>query len=255
MSRLPRGLTAAAREDWAALGRSTPARRFDPADADDLPEPVRRWLTHAIAPGTDLRTTVELHMHGEIRLGAWRPFSAVQRLAVSDGFVWAATARVLGLPVVGFDRYTREAGEMRWRVLGLVPVMSGDGDDVTRSATDRHAGELLLVAPAVGLDPRVSWRAVDADVAIARIRSGRDSHEVRLTVGRDGRLTEVAMRRWGNPDGDGFAKHAFGAILDGEARFGGFAIPRRVTAGWHYGTDRWPDGRFIRYSIDDARYA
>ena len=255
MSRLPRGLTVAARADWAALGRSTPVRRFHPADADDLPEPVRRWLAHAIAPGTALRTTVELHMHGEIRLGAWRPFTAVQRLAVGDGFVWAATARLLGVPVVGFDRYTREAGEMRWRVLGLVPVMSADGDDVTRSAAGRHAGELLLAAPAAGLDPRVRWRAVDANVAIARICVGRDSHEVRLGVGQDGRLTEIAMRRWGNPDGDGFGDHAFGASLDGEVCFGGFTIPRHVTAGWHYGTDRWTDGQFIRYTIDDARYA
>ena len=255
MSRFPRGLTPAVREDWIALGKSSASPRFFPGDADHLPEPVRRWLTYAIASGSALRTTVELDMHGEIRLGAWRTFSALQRLALDGGFVWAATARLLGLPIVGFDRYTRATGEMRWRLLGLIPVMSSATDDVTRSAAGRHAGELILAAPAVALDPRVTWRAVDADVGTARIRADRDSHEITITVSEDGRLTEIAMKRWGDPDGDGFGNHAFGASLDGELCFGGFAIPRDVTAGWHYGTDRWTDGQFIRYTIDDARYA
>jgi hypothetical protein len=111
--------------DWAALARPTdvPAG-FDVAAADELPEAARRWITHAIAAGTPLRTSVELRMHGEIRLGAWRAFSAVQRLTAADGFVWAATARLLGLPVTGFDRYTRGTGQMRWRLLNALPVMS-----------------------------------------------------------------------------------------------------------------------------------
>ena len=61
------------------------------------------------------------------------------------------------------------------------------------------------------------------------------------------------LRRWGNPDGHTFGNHRSGAILDDEARFGGFTLARRVTAGWHRGTDRWADGQFIRYTIDDAR--
>jgi hypothetical protein len=33
----------------------------------------------------------------------------------------------------------------------------------------------------------------------------------------------------------------------------GVTVPRRITAGWHHGTDRWPEGRFIRYTVDDVR--
>src|SRR3954469_9555658 len=102
MTRPPASLTDEVRADWAALAQPTEApAAFDAAAAHGLPEPARRWVTHAIAAGTTLRTSVELRMHGEIRLGAWRPFSAVQRLTPADGFVWAATARLLGLPVKG----------------------------------------------------------------------------------------------------------------------------------------------------------
>ncbi|MGH2946461.1 MAG: DUF6544 family protein [Solirubrobacteraceae bacterium] len=143
-----------------------------------LPEPAVRWLTHAIAAGTPLRTAVEPRMHGEIRLGAWRPFSAVQRLTLADGFVWAATARLLGLPVTGFDRYTRSTGQMRWRLLDATPVMSASGDDVARSTGGRHAGELLLAAPAAALGPQVTWRPVDSDRATARVQVGPDTHDL-----------------------------------------------------------------------------
>jgi hypothetical protein len=42
-------------------------------------------------------------MRGTIRLGTWCRFTATQVLAPPDGYTWAATARFLGLPVVGYD--------------------------------------------------------------------------------------------------------------------------------------------------------
>jgi hypothetical protein len=51
------------------------AETFDPAAIMGLPGPARRWLGHAIAPGTPLWSSVELTMHGQIKLGRWRPFT------------------------------------------------------------------------------------------------------------------------------------------------------------------------------------
>jgi hypothetical protein len=209
---LPRGLADDVRADWAALARATaaPATLDAPAVAG-LPEPARRWLAHAIAGGAPLLTSVELRMHGEIRLG-------------------------------------------RWRLLNAVPVMTADGDDVTRSAAGRHAGELLVACPAAALGPDVTWRPADEDRAVASVSVGDRVHDVTLTIAATGALTELVMERWGNPGGEPFGRHVFGAVLRDEARFGGFAIPREVTAGWHCGTQRWPEGQFIRYSIDAARF-
>ena len=43
---------------------------FDPVMTAGFPEPARRWLCHA--PGTPLWSSVELTMHGRIKLGRWR---------------------------------------------------------------------------------------------------------------------------------------------------------------------------------------
>jgi len=95
------------RDEWARLARSTTGTgAFHPAALADLPEPARRWLTHAIEPGTPLWQSVELAMTGEIRLGSWRPFTARQVLAPPNGLIWAARARIARLPVTGYDRYS-----------------------------------------------------------------------------------------------------------------------------------------------------
>ncbi len=193
-----------------------------------------------------------VRMHGQIRLGAWRSFTAVQRLTSTGGFVWAATARMLGLPVVGFDRYTRGSGQMRWQLLNVLPVMRAEGPDITRSAAGRHAGELLLYLPAAALSETITWRDVDHDRAAAVLQIGPTQAEVMITVGPTGALAKLALPRWGNPDGEPFAEYTFGAAFENEVSFDGITLPRDVTAGWHFGTDRWPEGQFLRYTIDEV---
>jgi hypothetical protein len=60
--------------EWRRL-EARPARpvAFDPMIVEDLPEPARRWLRHAIGPGTPLTGVTELTMHGTIRLGDVAP--------------------------------------------------------------------------------------------------------------------------------------------------------------------------------------
>ncbi len=253
---VPRGLTSAAARDWVSLGsdgRTTEV--FSPAATADLPEPVRRWLLHSVADGTPLARAVRLRTHGEIFLGRWAAFTAEQRLSVGGGFVWAARARPFGLPVHGFDRWTRGTGEMRWRLFGAVPVASADGEDISRSAAGRHAGELLVALPTAALAPEVRWRALGADRAVATVAGMAGPHEVTITVGPDGVLTDLVMRRWGPLGRGSYGELPFGASLHGEVAAGGIRIPRRITAGYHYGTDRWAEGQFIRWTVDGAAFA
>ncbi len=112
--------------------------RFDPAELDGLPEPVRRHLAQAIAPGTPLATAARLRMRGTIKVGRWLPFRARQVLSPLRGFVW--TARAAGL-IAGTDRYLEGTGAMEWKLAGLLTVASGEGADVSRSAAGRAGVE------------------------------------------------------------------------------------------------------------------
>jgi hypothetical protein len=238
---------------WRRLAAPTPAPDpFDLALADGLPAPARRWLAHSIRPGTPLRQAVEIEMRGSIRLGAWRRFTARQVLAPGTGLVWAATARVAGLPVTGYDRYSDGTGEMRWRLAGLIPVVTADGPDVDLSAAGRLAGEGVLVPAAFR---RASWAdGPGPDTATATWNVDGHTDVAELRVGPAGELRSVLMQRWGNPLGEPYGRYPFGVDLSEERTFDGVTIPTVLRAGWFWGTAREADGLFFSARITSATW-
>ncbi|MEV4165887.1 DUF6544 family protein [Nonomuraea dietziae] len=229
----PPRLTDSARLDWNVLQAPTPdPRPFDPADAEMLPEPARRWLLHAVRPGTPLRRSVVLRSHGAIKLGSsWRGFHARQVLAPLAGYVWAANT----LLVNGFDRYRDGSGEMRWRLLDLIPVRSSSSPDTACSALGRLASEFVMV-PAVALDPSLVWKPVDERHVIARLHN----HDITLTIAVDGRLESVSLSRWHE---DRYER--FTADCSGEITCDGFTIPSDVRGSWD-------EEDFIWFTVDEA---
>lgn len=250
ISTVPREARAV-RSEWDRLAAARPpGRPFDPAMVGDLPEPARRWLRHAVAPGTPLRRSVELIMHGEIRLGTWRSFTAAQIAAPPAGYIWAARASIHGVPVVGYDRLSSGTAQMRWRLVGLIPVMTAQGPDTARSAAGRLASEFVMVPTTFRA---ATWRLGDRpDTAVATWHIGAEQIDVELHVGPDGQLLDVLLQRWGKPGGGGFGYHPFGVTVEAERTFAGITVPSTVRAGWWWGTDRQDEGEFFRARITDA---
>jgi hypothetical protein len=191
---------------------------------------------------------VQLTMTGSIRLGVhWRPFTAVQIVAPGSGYIWAARTRMLGVPIVGFDRYGAGTGQMLWRALSVVPVNSTVGGDVTRSAAGRLASEIAIVPTAYDV---ARWRAgAGTDTAIGDIEVDGHHHAVTIDVDHSGAVRSAHIQRWGNPDGAAFGLHPFGVNVSAEATFGGITIPTQISAGWFWGTERQADGEFFRARI------
>lgn len=243
----PANLTAAAARAWTTLGEAAPTGVFSPDDVDErLPDPMRRWLRHSIAPGTPLARAASLQMTGEIRLGRWRRFLARQLLAPGRGYVWAAATRFAGVPITGFDRYGNGSGEMRWRMAGLLPFATSSGADVTASAAGRLAAELALLPTAY---ETATWESDDQNRFVATTVIDGRAESVTFLVGRSGQLLEVHSSRWGNPLGQRFGRYPFGVIFLAESTFEGITIPSAFTAGWYIGTDRWSEGMFYRARI------
>lgn len=239
-----------------ALWDSTPHHEHPsrPEQLSALPEAARRYLEHAIAPGTSLASAVRLRMHGEIKLKGWLPFTAEQVIRQDRGMIWRASVRMRGLPVRGFDRILDGAGEMRWKLLGLIPVMTASGPDISRSAAGRLQAEHMWLPSALCLEG-VSWSESASSQLRAAFTAQGHPGELTLTVDGTGRLESVKMQRWGNPEGDAFHAADFGGIAEAEGTFSGYTIPTRLRVGWYFGTDRFAsEGEFFRVTIDDARF-
>ncbi|MFI1585433.1 DUF6544 family protein [Embleya sp. NPDC020630] len=219
--------------------------------ASEPPEPIRRWLAHAVSPGspTSTATSVELCAHGRIRVGRRRcPFESRQILTPPTAFRWEADVRgPAGIRIRGFDRLEADGGAMRWRLFGVVPFVGASGIDVTRSAAGRLAGEFVFV-PTFALHRDVRWQPVDDTRAVARFAVAGYAQEVTVAVTPSGALASVSLPRWGNPDGRRHREHRFTATFDGETAHGGFLLPTGIHAGWD------DSDAFIHYDIDAAGF-
>jgi hypothetical protein len=238
------------------LWESTPPGqpRFEPDQLAGLPAAARCYLEHAIAPGTPLASAVRLRMHGGIKLQGWLPFSAEQVIHRGRGMIWRATVRMKGLPIRGFDRLVDGEGEMRWKLLGLIPVMTAAGPDITRSAAGRVGAEFSWLPSALCGDD-VSWTAPDSSHARASFVVQGEKVELTFAIDGAGRLESLALKRWGNPEDADFHYADFGGFVEGEGTFGGYTIPTRLRIGWHFGGERFEsEGEFFRVTIDDAQY-
>jgi hypothetical protein len=231
-------------KDWVQLSAATPdPELFDPSMVVDLPEPARRYLTHVIADGTPLWQSVQVSMTGQIKLGTWRRFTAHQVVAPARGYIWAANARLFGVPVIGYDRLSAGTAEMRWRLLDVAPVMSADGADVARSAAGRLASEIVLIPTAFR---SATWTADGPDTVVASWGAGAEQQRVELHLGPSGQLLDLVIQRWGNPDGKPFGRYPFGVTVDEERTDTGVTTPAVFRAGWWRGSDQQDDGEFFR---------
>lgn len=232
---------------WAAISAAADRspERFNPAMLDGLPEPARRYLAHAIAPGTPLRTTVELEMRGTFLLGDDRasaqPYAmtASQILAPPDAFVWRPRMRSGAMTITGSDGLQVGEAWTRFWLLGLIPVANvrSRGEDLVRSASFRSAMEGIW-APATFLPLNgAHWRELGSDRARVTVPTGAGPISLDLTLAPDGRVTEITGQRWSNANPEKrFRFQPFGGTMEAEATFGGFTVPSRVKVGNHHGT-------------------
>jgi hypothetical protein len=230
------------------------ARAIHPCESPDLPPAARLYLEHAIAPGAPLANAVRLRMHGEIKLRKWLPFTGEQVIHRVRGFVWRATVRMSGLAIRGFDRLVDGEGEMRWKLLGLFPVMKASNPDISRSAAGRFLSESAWL-PTILCGDHVSWTAEAPLCAVAHCNVFGEAAHLTITIAETGRALSMRLARWGNPEGGAFHYADFGAMAEEEGTFAGLTVPARIRAGWHFGTERFErEGEFFRASIDDAVY-
>ena len=219
---------------WDAVRVRGAGRRMDGAMTERLPEPARRYLERAIAPGTLLAGSAELVIDGRMRLGprkGWMSFESEE--VIGDGFVWRARTR--RPPIVGFDCYVGGVGETAWRLLGVVPVAGARDADVARSARGRFVAELVFLPSALLPGPGVVWSGVDAEWARVTVTVDGEEVWMELRVGEDGGLLEMRMERWGDQGVETPRLQMFGARFGGMRDFGGVAVPGEVEVGWRPG--------------------
>ncbi len=168
---------------------------FDPAALAGLPEPVRRYFTHAIAEGTPLAASADLRLGGTLRTAPEAPpilVSAEERIAPPFGYVWRV--RFTDEDVAGTESYFDGKAAVRYVKNGFLPA-SQDGDDLDRSSRARLALESVLLPSSLLPLRGVEWESVDSTHLVARMVIDRADIELKLEIDENGRLLRAVVDR------------------------------------------------------------
>lgn len=228
---------------------------FEPDSLADLPAPAARWLGRAVPAGAPLRQVVELEMSGRIRLGArWLPFTARQVLRAGVGFVWRPVVGGRLLRFTGADLLGPDGARMEFRFHGLIPVATGSGPDVARSAAGRLAAETVAWLPtAVVPQAGVTWSPVDDERAVVAVPTPSGPVHVTVAIDGDGRLASLTLERW-KDSAEPPSLEPFGGDMTHEVSTAdGVRIAGAGAVGWDHGTAGWDDGRFFEFTVTGTR--
>ena len=171
---------------------------FDEAEVAGSDAPVRRYFRAAIAPGTHCPRAARLRIRGSIKFGnRWVGFRADELLAPLHGYDWPA--RFAGGLLRGSDTYVDGDASMRWKLLGLVPVVRASGRDVARSAMGRGVAEGIWLPTALLPRYGVVWHAENDEQLVAEIPIGDERVTLQVNIDSDGHVRSDHLDRWNAP--------------------------------------------------------
>ena len=189
--------------DLVAGAKQDAGRRFEAADLEGLPDPVRRYFGAVLEEGQPYVRSVRLEQEGEFRLGdsarSWRPLEATQHYTVDPpGFVWSATVRVLPfVPVTVLDAYDHGSGVLRARLLSTVTVADvGPDEEMNEGELLRYLAEAVWFPTALLPAEGVEWEAVDDRSARATLEDGGNTASVTFHFDDRGLVERVTAERY-----------------------------------------------------------
>ncbi|MDT7742878.1 MAG: hypothetical protein QOE59_1956, partial [Actinomycetota bacterium] len=123
-----------------------------------------------------------------------------------------------------------------------------------RSAAGRAAAEAIWVPTALLPRCGVRWESRGPDSATLHYELDGIDLSVTYQLDRQGLITSLVFDRWGDPDATGtWGWHRFGGEIFTHRTFGDVLIPETGRVGWHFGTERWPEGAFFEFALTRAQ--
>ena len=186
--------------------------------------------------------------YAEHPAGRWMDWKGRQSFAIDGlGFRWEARLRLARLVWVDAeDRLDVEGGYGGARLLGVIPVGSARGPEVTRSQLVRNLAELVFAPLAASRARGLVWSA-DGDDAFTLVAPGIDAGAiVRLTVDQAGDVQSArSPDRPRDHGGAGYLHEPYRLEFDRHERTSsGDRIPLRASGTFETAGGDWPYWRF-----------
>jgi hypothetical protein len=226
-----------ARLDAQAVPPTT--ARFDPAELEGLPAPVRRFFGKALTPGQGIVTAVQLSHEGKFNSSdgepKWVPFTSTQRVVTARaGFDWDARIRMApGMTAHVRDAYVAGEGILVAKLFGLITVA-----DEPRTI-ELALGEFMRFVAEAAWYPTVMlpsqgarWEAVDDRRARVTLRDGALAVTLTIGFGADDLIETVRADSRVRVSAGTREEMPWGGRFWGYERRDGMLVPREGEVAW-----------------------
>jgi len=244
--------------ELSATAREAGPAEFQLSQLEELPVPVREYLSRVLSAGQRTVESVRISHSGTFNMGTdeprWRPFSSVQDVVVTGpGFLWNAHIRMApGLPARVHDAYVNGSAVLTARLFGLLTVMeSPDSPELAQGELLRFLAEAPWYPTVLVPGPSVAWESLGDDSARLSLVDGDTSVSLHVRFGADGLIESVfSDGRYRDVDGAQTRTPWEGRFWNYEER-AGMLIPLDGEVAWLL-----PEGRrpYWRGHIDDIQY-
>ncbi|MBK6685458.1 MAG: hypothetical protein IPG45_13385 [Deltaproteobacteria bacterium] len=226
------------------LGADRPGMAVTQSELEPLPPPIRRWLEQAGVVGRPRPQVVHLKQRGGMRTQKDADFSSAQAeqwfRIEPPGFLWQVELQMMGLPILGRDRYQDGAGHMWITTFGLFTLVNGRGPQIDQGTALRFLGELVWF-PSAALSPRIRWEPIDDRWARAHFSDRGLEVSADFEIDEKGQFLRLTARRYMGAEAD--AKLELWEVpATAWGRFQGVEVPTKGQVVW-----RLKDGDFEYY--------
>ena len=141
---------------------------------DGLPMPVQNWLLNCGIVGKSRIHTLRLRQKGFMRSKpeekSWSPMQAEQYFAIDEpSFIWKANMAMMPMiSISARDKYVDGKGEMKIKILSLIPIANSKGPKVDQGTLQRYLAEICWF-PSAALSPYIRWQELDPGSAKATL--------------------------------------------------------------------------------------
>jgi hypothetical protein len=203
-----------------------------------LPEPVQRYLRYAVPEGHPPVRMARLTQEGVFRTAVdqeWMPMQAEQCFTPNPpAFLWQAKVRPAPLLRIAVrDIYDRNRGNVRVRLLSLIPLGDATGPEIDVSSLIRYLAEMVWFPTAFLDESRIAWDAIDANRARATITDGALRGSLVCTFDGEGRMTGCTTDERFMMAGDRVTRERWTGHYSRYEERGGFRIPTEIEAVWN----------------------
>lgn len=233
-----------------------PAPRVSEADLEGLPSAARRYLRFMAVVGHPRHWSFRARIAGRFRLRGrgWMPAESWQyNSAVEMARIYVMRLRLGGvLPMVGVDTYLRGRGRMVGKLLSLIRVAEGEGEEFDVGELVTWLNDAVLLSPSFLLVPSVTWSEVDEHSFDLTLKDRARSVTARVFLDDRGAPQDFSTTdRYADLPG-GLVRARWTTPISDWTEIDGRPVPSSASAIWHLPEGPMPyfEGRFDPASFD-----